>query len=443
MDTERGWPWQRFYRLAIDDTPVTAMSPWDSLDSWSDYSNRPPANLGESIYQYLQHWRQQEPPEALLERFRHLLVDGASYPDNTVARALFTLAKEPTAEREFKYVLNRCCYTLINLWYTQPREHWAIPELIGLFDQDLPPATTPEVQRLRMLVKAFVASDQYAALGRLRQIFSEAKRGSATKVAVEEQPLGDRISHYPFLYDGSLLTKDSDQEQAKNVGDLRRKAELDLALRLARYHGSLGQGIQETKVTNPTLLPTPEFQQAMGYYTGKVDGHRTQKDLARWFSTYSKTARSFGSFKDEFVDYLMGPIAASDPKYSGNHFTRTLRQHLYDTLPQFDNQPINDFILVETCRQVLNFLVVDTPKRPVFRRYCHLIEDIGYTLTMGLLLRIVLFCSKAKPWLERRFSILFNLHERRLCKDVPWLLNSLEHANLALTTNFTDIGYQF
>jgi hypothetical protein len=62
---------------------------------------------------------------------------------------------------------------------------------------------------------------------------------------------------------------------------------------------------------------------------------------------------------------------------------------------------------------------------------------------MGLLLRIVLFCAKAKPWLERRFSILFNLHERRLCKEVPWLVTSLEHANLALITNFNDVGYQF
>lgn len=419
------------------------MSPWDSLDSWSDYSNRPPASLEELIYQYFQHWRQYESPEALLARLRRLLVDGVSDPDDTVARALFALAKEPTAEREFKYVLNRCCYTLINPWYSQPREHWAIPELVGLFDQDLPPASTPELQRVRTLIKAFVASDQYAALGRLRQIFSEPRRGTTARVAVEEQPLGDRISSYPFLYDGSLLTKDSDQEQAKNVGDLRRKAEVDLALRLARYHGSLGHGVSETKAINPTLLPATDVRQAMGYYTGKVDGHRTQKDLARWFATYSKTARSFGSFKDEFVDYLMGPIAASDPKYSGNHFTRTLRQHLYDTLPQFDDQPINDFILVETCRQVLSFLVVDNPQKPVFRRYCHLIEDVGYTLTMGLLLRIVLFCSKARPWLERCFSILFNLHERRLCKEVPWLVNSLEHANLALITNFTDIGYQF
>jgi hypothetical protein len=428
---------------ATDDFPVIAMSPLDSLDSWSDYANRPTANLEEIIYQHFQRCRREESPQELLERFRWLWIRGDSYPDRAVAQALFALAKDTNAERELKYVLNRCCYTLINLWYTQPRDHWAIPELIGLFEQDLPPSVVPEVRRVRSLMRAFTASEQYAALGRLRQILAEPKRGVTALAAVEEQPLGYQISHYPFLYDGSLLTKDSDQEQAKNVGDLRRKAELNLAIRLARYHGSLGSGGESVRATNPTLLSPADFKQAMGYYTGKVDGNRTHKDWARWFATYSKTARSFGSFKDEFVDYLMEPIVAMDAKYRSNHFIRTLRQHLRDTLSQFDNQPINDFILVETCRQVLNFLVVDNPKRPVFRRYCHLIEDIGHALTMGLLLRIVLFCSKAKPWLERRFSILFNLHERHLCKEVPWLITSLEHANLALITNFSDVGYQF
>ncbi|QQE64811.1 hypothetical protein GFS31_14930 [Leptolyngbya sp. BL0902] len=417
------------------------MSPWDSLDSWSDYSNRPPAKLEEVIYQHLQHWRQQESSRELLARFRHLLLQGDSYPDTTVAKALFSLAKDPNAEREFKYVLNRCCYTLINFWYSQPREQWAIPELIGLFDGQFPPATDPAVRRVRALVNGFVTSDQYAALERLRCILSDSR--AEAEARLEEQPLGNRLSHYPFLYDGSLLTKDSDQEQAQNVGHLRRKAETTLAIRLARYHGGLQTRQESLSLPNPTLLAPADFQQAMGHYTGKVDGHRSQKDLARWFSTYSKTARSFDRFKDEFVDYLMGPIAAVEPKYGHNHFTRTLRQHLQDILPQFDNQPLNDFILVETCRQVLNFLVVDNPRRPVFRRYCHLIEDIGYPLTMGLLLRIVLFCSKAKPWLERRFSILFNLHERRLCGEVPWLVTSLEHANLALIANFAEVGYQF
>ncbi len=420
------------------------MSPWDSLDSWSNYSSRPPASLEDLLYQHWQYWRKQEAPHELIERFRRLFFDVTHYSDSSIANALLSLSEQDTADRQFKYVLNRCCYTLINLWYTQPRDHWAIPELVQLFD-NLPPiqAPNPKAQRVYSLVRQFPQTEQYASLVRLQQILSPQRELELpTPAAFEEQPLVHRIRHYPFLYDNSLLTKDSGQEQKQNISDLRRRAETDLGIRLARYHAQHRALTKTGQAVNPTLLDTAGLQEALSFYTGKVDG-RTHRDQARWFSTYSKTVRSFGDFKDEFVDYLIHPIATAEPKYNGNHFTRNLRQYLRETLAEFDNQPLNSFILVETCRRLLNFLVVDSPHRPVFRNFCHLVNDVGYTLTMGLLLRLVLFCSAAKPWLERCFSVLFNVHERRTCKDVPWLVTSLEHANVALITNFGDVGYQF
>ncbi|HSM82313.1 MAG TPA: hypothetical protein VLS96_11530 [Nodosilinea sp.] len=420
------------------------MSPWDSLDSWSNYSSRPPASLEDMLYQHWQYWRKQEDPKALIERFQRLFLDVANYPDSSVVNALLRLSEQDTADREFKYVLNRCCYTLINLWYTQPRDHWAIPELVRMFE-DLPPVhgATPKARKVYSLVKEFPKTEQYAALVRLQDILSPQRVAEATPVlAVEEQPLAHRIRHYPFLYDNSLLTKDSGQEQKQNITDLRRRAETDLGIRLARYHAQYKDPDRAIQVGNPTLLDAAGLDQALSFYTGKTDG-RTHRDQARWFATYSKTVRSFRDFKDEFVDYLIHPIAAAEPKYSGNHFTRNLRQYLRETLAEFDNQPLNSFILVETCRRLLNFLVVDSPHHPVFRNFRHLVNDVGHTLTMGLLLRLVLFCSAAKPWLERCFSVLFNLHERRTCKEVPWLVTSLEHANVALITNFGDVGYQF
>ena len=423
---------------------VISMSPWDSLDSWSNYSSRPPAGLEDLIYQHWQYWRQQESPQDLIDRFRQLFLDVASYPDRSIANALQSLSEQDTADRQFKYVLNRCCYTLINLWYTQPRDHWAIPELVGLF-KDLPPAkaSTPKARRVYSLVKQFSQTDQYASLVRLEQILSPQRDPEVVKPGlIEEQPLACRIRHYPFLYDNSLLTKDSGQEQKQNINDLRRRAETDLGIRLARYHAQGEAMAKASPVPNPTLLDADGLHEALNFYTGKANG-RTHRDQARWFATYSKTVRSFRDFKDEFVDYLIQPIAAAEPKYSGNHFTRNLRQYLRETLSEFDNQPLNSFILVETCRRLLNFLVVDSPHRPVFRNFRYLVNDVGHTLTMGLLLRLVLFCSAAKPWLERCFSVLFNVHERRICKEVPWLVTSLEHANVALITNFGDVGYQF
>ncbi|MBU6230117.1 MAG: hypothetical protein KGQ93_10535 [Cyanobacteria bacterium REEB459] len=417
----------------------------DSLDGGSSYSVYSPNTAEEEVlYQYFQHWRRQESAHQLLERFRSLFLEGNVDTDHQVGAALFGLSTSQDAEHKFKYVLNRCCYILINYWYGQSRDHWAIPELIALFDDRTTVSSVAQVQRVRALLRQFLASEQYVALDRLRRIFLAPKESPANLAIAGEQPLASRIRYYPFLYDTSLLTQDSGQEQAKNIGDLRLKAEANLGICLARYHN---YGLQTRPsagaASNPTLLEASELTAALNYYTGKVDQGRTQKDSASWFQTYSKTARCFRDFKDEFVDYLIAPIAAVDPRYSNNTFTRNLRQHLRDTMANFDDQQLSRYIHTRFCQQVLNFLVVDNPQRPVFRRFCHLLEDIGYTLTIGLLLRVVLFCSEAKPWLERRFSVLFNLHEQRLCKDVPWLVQSLEHLNIALVTNFNQIGYQF
>ena len=414
----------------------------DYSDSWSNYSNCPAPTAEDMLYQHFQYWRQQESPHQLLQRFRVLFWDGANYPDPTIANALFQLSNDNDADSKFKYVLNRCYYTLINFWYSQPRDHWAIPELITLLETTPNLSSAAQVQRVEFLVRQFLASEQYVALKRLQQIFNHPKESGANLV-IEEQPLAYRIRYYPFLYDTSLLTKDSGQEQAKNVIDLRRRAETSLGIRLARYHSHQQTPSQNSETANPTLLTGDALREALRYYTGKVEQGRTQKDMAQWFQTYSKTARTFRDFKDEFVDYLIGPIATVDPRYSNNLFTRNLRRHLQESMANFDDQPLSRYIHTRFCQQVLNFLVVDNPHRPVFRRFCQLIEDIGYTLTIGLLLRVVLFCAEAKPWLERRFSVLFNSHEQRLCKEVPWLVTSLEHMNVALITNFNHIGYQF
>ena len=55
---------------------------------------------------------------------------------------------------------------------------------------------------------------------------------------------------------------------------------------------------------------------------------------------------------------------------------------------------------------------------------------------MGVLLRIVLLCRKVRPYLERRFSILFNHYEYSEQRAVQWLVNALEMLNIALVTNF-------
>jgi hypothetical protein len=104
---------------------------------------------------------------------------------------------------------------------------------------------------------------------------------------------------------------------------------------------------------------------------------------------------------------------------------------------------VNDFLVVRTCSQLLNFLVVESPQRPQHYVFVDLISNLGPTLATGLLLKIILICRKVKPYLEKRFSILFNHYESSSRDAVQWLVQAMENLNVALSTNFSTIDLSF
>ena len=387
------------------------------------------------LYEHLHNCVKTEEADDVIARFRQLFIDAQGYSDSQVWQALSEVIQAPEADRSFKYILNRCCYTLINPWQTRLECHAAIPKLVALFEE-LPsyPTQAKFTIRLRTLVRQFCQTEQYAALNRLPHILLETHDVETGNI--QDTRLEPLIKRYPYIYDHSLLTEDSDKQQKRTIRGLRRKAERKFGIDLVRYNSRRLGDFSSKYAENPTLLSNAELDTALEYYTGKVELNRTHRDVARCFSTYSQTVRSYREFKEELTNYLIAPITSAAPIPISKQFRRQLRKYLQDTLSDFDSERLNNFVLVETCRRLLNFLVVDSPHHPIFQTFITLIRDIGYSLTVGLLLRIVLLCSAAKPWLERCFSILFNLHEKLYREDVPWLVTSLEHVNIALATNF-------
>ena len=412
----------------------------DSYESWSSQQPATAITLENHLYSYLQDCRQRLDADQVLQHFHRLFIQAEPVADPDVWESLVELAHRPHAEREFKYTLNRCSYTLVNPWSTEPKNHWAVPALVQLFEQiPTAPTVVSETKTIRSLSQSFTQTEQYAALRRFANLIDDQL---AAAIPLAEQPVSKQLKRYPFLYDSSLLTKDSDQHQKSQVGKLRQTAEAKLGVQLARYCHQAERGGSKT-VENPTQLDSTELSAALNYYTGKVEGNRSHRDLAQMFRTYSKTVRSFRDFKEEFLEYLLSPLADADPRYVNNHFRRSLRQYLRDTLSDFDDQRLTDFVVITTCQKLLNFLVVQGRQQPVFRRFWNLLHEAGHTLTVGLLLRVVLFCSAVKPWLENRMTVLFNYHEKHICKEVPWLVGTLEHMNVALLTNFGKFGYSF
>jgi hypothetical protein len=410
----------------------------------TDFDIRQTSLEEQQLYNHLLDRVQVELPTQLIERFQRLLIDGAKYVDPKVWSALEKLATSKRAEQDFKFVLNRCCHILINHWQMQPQLQGAIPELVALFEKLPEPTRIPSrsTRRLRHLVELFTETEQYRTLRRLSQVMS----GTAQASSNESREVGTLIQRYPYLYEHYLLSEDSSDEHQQTVrqiqGRVQRRFELDLSqyvtYQVRRAHAVRRQSKEALDkiiqpVNNPTLLSERELAAALKQFVGKVQGSDTYRDVAQSFLTHSSHTSSYKDFKDDLYEYLTASI---DPAYGKRQFNDQLHNHLKNTLPTCDSHKPSEFLVVRTCSQLLNFLVVESSHQPNHFIFVDLIANLGATPTIGLLLKILLLCRKVKPYLEKRFSILFNHYESHIRDGVPWLVESLENLNIALSIHF-------
>ncbi|WP_143467808.1 hypothetical protein [Leptolyngbya ohadii] len=441
------------------------------MDSWSDYNHRqtiqPQTQLLQEqlLYSHLLDCARVEAPAQLIDRFRMLFIHAAGYPDHHVWTALKQLIESPFIERDFKFILNRICYIFINHWLMQPRCHGAIQELIDQFDcATVNYSRSRTTYRIRYLVQQFKGTEQYAALKRLARLLSP---GADTLSS--SKPLGTLVRRYPCLYEANLLTKDSTDEQRRQVRYMRRQMQRQFERNLARYatHHHLGShfsfqsesilpslskvrsarmgggvalsqasnspGQPATSLRNPTLLTDCQIDWALIYFGGKIDGSNTYRDLAHRFLTYTRHTPSFGAFKDDLYQYLVETI---DPRYGDRLFKPRLYQFLEATLPEHRHEPLTEVLFVQTCRRLLQMLVVDNSYHLNHALFVDLAGNLGTTATIGLLLKIVLICRGVKPYLEGQLAILFQHYESHASEAVNWLIQVLENFNIALSLNF-------
>lgn len=426
-----------------------------AVSTWTPNFNRQIDQEEQQLYDHLLRLVQSELPGQLIERFRALFVDGVGYPDAEIAAAINKIATSKAADQEFRFVLNRCCHILINRWQTRPQLQAAIPELIAIFEATPSRPVTEysrarSVRRVRELVKGFVDSEQYVTLRRLSQVMSQTSDMHAPSA---HEPIGALIRRYPYLYEHCLLTDGSTYEHQQAVRQLQAKAQRQYEVDLSQYVTYQVRRSQIDRdvalqaysrvlqpVKNPTLLSDQELCRALKQFAGKSQSDGTYRDSAQRFLTHTNQTPTFQSFKDDLYQYI---TASVDSEYGRRQFNNQLYTQLKSTLPESDDQKLNDFLLVRTCSQLLNFLVVESPQRPNHFIFVDLISNIGSTFTTGLLLKIVLICRKVKPYLEKRFSILFNHYEFCRRDGVQWLVEAMETLNLALSTNFSTIDLSF
>ena len=411
------------------------------MDSWAHYFERSITPAEVYLYDHLMREARTVEPTIVVEHFRQLFVDGVSYCNPRAIKALEWIVNAPFARSEFKFILNRSYYIVINAWRESSRNRVFIPALIDtVLTSPAKPDSSIHNQHLWQLTQDFIQSEQYQALKRLAlTIRSERNRAKEPQVKPSHVPLETIIHRYPYVYEYNLLTQDSTIEQRHTVQAMRNEAQkqydLDLSRYMAYHHSSSYRNVAVFPAQNPTLLSDERLNQALSQYVGKVDGSNTQRDLANCFLTYSKWTRSYHEFKSDLYDYL---TLSMGPWFSGQRFGSKLSDRLQTTLVQYDNKPPTTALFQETCKSLLNFLVVESPQNPNHTNFIDLLGNLGATLTVSVLLKIILLCEQAKPWLERRFAILFTHYGDRPQTDVKWLIESMETLNVAMSTNFSN-----
>ncbi len=413
------------------------------------YHNRSISPQEQAIYDHLLAHAELETPQQLIARFQALFIDGVGYPSREVVSALDTILSSREVEQYFHYILNRCCHILVNRWQGRPQLQSAVPLLIDLLEHGTDQQITEysrirHVKKLREIVSGFTNTEHYLTLKRLACLL-ESKNSLSQD---ESRPLGTLIQRYPYLYEHCLLSEDSPEEHQRNVRRIQAEAQHRFEVNLSQYvtyrvrrarlqkQSPDKNGLQRLRpIENPTLLSDRELVASLNQFTGKVDQGRSYSDSARMFLQQNR-ASTFGEFKEDLYQYLSGSVDAS---YGNRKFNKLLSQQLENTLPQSDDHPLSDFLLVRTCSQLLNFLVVESPRKPQHFVFIDLINNLGPLLTIGILLKLVLLCRKVKPYLERRFSTLFSHYEASTQGSVDWLIKVLENLNVAFSLTFGSV----
>lgn len=417
-------------------------------------------NLKQQLYDRLLDLVENDPSSEVIDKFRMLFIQGSGYPDGEVVNALEKIAGTKEIEKEFNFILNRCCHILINRWQPCGGKKDAIVELIKLFEEVENRRGSRAYgcrgsRRVSELVKDFTTSEQYLTLKRLAEVIDESPRANSNSDTALAQPLRTLIPRYPYLYKHCLVSSDSSYDHQQAIKQIQqekqREYEVNLSqyvthrireIRLARQGRPTATRENSTIVTNPTLLKDPELFFALRQYVGKVETGRSYKDLAERFLVHTKQPQSYRNFKDSFYEYLSTSLEL-DCRNATRKFNNKLYKQLQRTLEHSHEKQLNDSLMMRTCSNTLNFLVVDSTQRPEHFLFLDLLGNLGPTVTIGLLLKIVLICSKIRPYLEQRFAILFNHYESKNREAVQWLVKALENMHLALSTNLGKVDLSF
>ena len=410
------------------------------------------------------YWHQsassKSPTQVIIE-FKSLFLQGR-VENLEVSQALEKIVAS-ASELQFSQIFSHCFYLILDCW-VEVKGLTHTEELINILE--LANQASSYDRRRKQLIQSIKSYQQTKAYNRLRAVISllsykaidnnnaRAAMAQALSSGSQEANLIDintYLPRYTFLYSffAPLQTENLDRLN-QYILDLQCDRQQNFEFQLSKhliYRFRLKQvakmklmskGAEKiiTKANNPLLLSEKAFKIALQQYFGKVDSNKTVLERARRFVADCSSRNSYQAFKQDLQRFLLRNI---QPRNSNYQFDRELAAKLDNIFVQSNDKPLNDTLILQTCRQLFSFLVIDISETENTHKFANLIVNLGTAQTMTILTKIVLICPESRSDLEKKIALIVAHHQLVPIHDVPWLFKSLEHLLMAFSIYFGSI----
>lgn len=416
------------------------------------------------VYEYLRQRSAIQSPPELIQEFQNLLQQGIN-KDSKISRILEKIIFAP--KPRFEIFLSHCFYLILDCWLDTPESMVYVDQLLNILDV-LGQTRSYDRRRKQLvqLVDNYQQSVSYLKLKAVIAIIHPQPTGneSGENFLITNEASGNNSSHskkitntyllrYPYLYQ-HLLPSDEQFKQLHHlplfIEQLRDKRQQDFEILLSKhiiYRFRLkqvarmklltkGAGKIITKVDNPSLLSEKAFRTALKHYVGKVDDKYTTLERAQRFVVENEQRKSYGEFKGDLYNFIVSDIK---PRNSTYNFSSRFKQKFADIFPQSDAKSLNRTLILQTCRQLFSFLIVDHTVDHNPQRFSELIANLGTAQVMMILVKITLICPESKSDLEKKICFIVSHYQLQNIQEILWLIKSLEHLLVAFSIYFGNL----
>ncbi|MEM9265866.1 MAG: hypothetical protein AAGA46_10120 [Cyanobacteria bacterium P01_F01_bin.13] len=399
------------------------------------FASRPATRAEREVYGYIRQLSRIEDAQQAINAFYGLLFKASvTLPEldsNSVRHALLHILESPEANEILPYVINRCFYTIGNIWRLNASRHSDLRTLV--LKASSIPEKRPRDRRVRQLVDAmdaYVKNDiLYVPLQRQMRLLCD--------LPAEEDctSFASRFKDYFFIYESAAVTRDIPLHHRKSIQQQRKHQAQHLNKCLNDYWQDYQQGLNPI---NPTRLSDADLRGAIGAFRPEREGSYLKQ--ACQLDEFYRSRQKREDFLAHFHEYVMEPFVEANARFKNNRFSSSVRTTLFESLGT-ETAPITDASITYMCSRLLKMLVCNTLERPEIGQFKHLIKTVGHQAITAVLLKIVLFKRTVRSWFEDRFGILFHMWESSSVDSISWLVQSFEYMNVALALNAPWVNY--